>query len=123
MQQRAAIARAFVIEPSLLLLDEPFSALDESLAHQLSSELYSYWEHSPTTMLFVTHNLLDAIRLSDRVLYLDRRSGRISREWAITLPRPRHPNQPGVIETYAELLRATNEQGAGTSGSFTSPIY
>jgi ABC-type nitrate/sulfonate/bicarbonate transport system ATPase subunit len=109
MQQRAAIARAFVIEPALLLLDEPFSALDESLAHELSLELYAYWEYSPTTVIFVTHNLFDAIRLSDRVLYLDRHTGRISREWAIALPRPRNPSQPRVIGLYAELMRTINE--------------
>jgi NitT/TauT family transport system ATP-binding protein len=117
MQQRVAIARAFVIEPALLLLDEPFSSLDELMAHELSRELYTCWEYSPTTILFVTHNLFDAVILSDRVLYLDGRTGRISHDWKIDLPRPRDPSQPQVIERYLEMRRAIGKIAASGAGS------
>ncbi|MDH4249098.1 MAG: ATP-binding cassette domain-containing protein, partial [Deltaproteobacteria bacterium] len=101
MQQRVAIARAFAVNPGLLLLDEPFSSLDQPLAQHLSEELQTYWQVHPRTTLFVTHNVMDAMRMADRLVYLDSRLGRITTSWDIHLPRPRTSNNPQFFELFS----------------------
>lgn len=89
MQQRVALARALVLEPAALLLDEPFSALDELSRERLHVELLRIWELTGATVLFVTHALTEAVFLADRVLVLSSSPGTIVTEIPIKLARPR----------------------------------
>lgn len=86
MQQRVALARAFVLHPALLLMDEPFAALDAQLRYQMQALLLSLWQKRGQTILFVTHDVEEAIRISNRIVILERRPGRIREE--ITVPFP-----------------------------------
>jgi NitT/TauT family transport system ATP-binding protein len=108
MQQRAAIVRALVQDPRLLLMDEPFGALDAMTREQMNLELVRIWRQSRKTVFFITHSIAEAIFLSDRVIAMTARPGRIADVIAIDLPRPRDLS---VINTdrfgrYAAHLRA-----------------
>jgi NitT/TauT family transport system ATP-binding protein len=89
MRQRVNLARALAIDPEILLMDEPFSALDAQTREIMQTELLRIWEEGRKTVLFVTHQIDEAVFLSDRVLVLGRRPGRIRENVAIALPRPR----------------------------------
>ena len=89
MRQRAALARAFALEPALLLMDEPFAALDEITREAMRYELLQIWERHQATVLFVTHSVREAITLSDRIVVLGGTPGRIRAEVPVDLPRPR----------------------------------
>jgi NitT/TauT family transport system ATP-binding protein len=104
MQQRVGIARAFSIEPSALLMDEPFSHLDAINARQLRKELQSIWSTTKKTVLFVTHDVAEAVELSNRVLILEK-GGTLREDLKIDLPFPRDQSDPDVALLRAEVLR------------------
>lgn len=89
MAQRVAIARALVAQPSILLLDEPFSALDAFLRRSLQDHLLHIWEYDRPTLVLVTHDIEEALVLSDRVVVMQGNPGRIQQEFILDLPRPR----------------------------------
>jgi NitT/TauT family transport system ATP-binding protein len=89
MKQRAAVARAFVTDPAILFMDEPFGALDEQTRVGLANELMRMWERSPKPVVFVTHGIEEAITLADRVLVMSARPGEIKEIVPIAFPRPR----------------------------------
>jgi NitT/TauT family transport system ATP-binding protein len=98
MKQRVAIARGLVINPEILLMDEPFAALDAQTRDLLHDELQEIWARTKKTILFVTHNVREAACLGDRILLLSPHPGRIKKEYVIDLPRPRQIEDPGVME-------------------------
>ncbi|MER7746511.1 ABC transporter ATP-binding protein [Streptomyces bacillaris] len=103
-RQRASVARAFAVEPDLVLLDEPFSALDQLTARRLRLLLQDLWTAKPRTGLLVTHNPLEAAFLADRVIVLDGRPAVIREEFTVDLPRPRLPEDPAVFALHRRIL-------------------
>lgn len=114
MQQRVAIARALAIEPALLLMDEPFGALDEMTRERMNSEVLRVWERTGTTIVFVTHSIPEAVFLSSRVAVMSRRPGRITRVVDVDLPRPRNEltrESPRYFELITEVREALRAGG------------
>jgi NitT/TauT family transport system ATP-binding protein len=108
MQQRVAIARALAFQPSILLMDEPFGALDEMTRERMNSEVLRIWERTGTTVLFVTHSIPEAVFLSSRVVVMSPRPGRITRVIEIDLPRPRNEDTRET-RRYFELVTDVRE--------------
>jgi NitT/TauT family transport system ATP-binding protein len=108
MQQRVAIARALAIEPALLLMDEPFGALDEMTRERMNSEVLRIWERTGTTIVFVTHSIPEAVFLSSRVVVMSARPGRITRVVDVDLPRPRDV-ETRESRRYFELVTEVRE--------------
>ncbi|TML68014.1 MAG: ABC transporter ATP-binding protein [Actinobacteria bacterium] len=109
MQQRVSIARALSFDPALLLMDEPFGALDEMTRERLNMELLRIWEHSGSTVVFVTHSIAEAVFLSTRVVVMSPRPGRISSVVQIDLPQPRTAatrEEPRFFELVTEVREA-----------------
>ena len=103
MQQRVSLARALALDPDILLMDEPFGALDEMTRLEMQDELLRVWNTRRKTVLFVTHSISEAIILSDRVIALDANPGRVRREHFIDIPRPRKRSDPRLIALQEEI--------------------
>jgi NitT/TauT family transport system ATP-binding protein len=123
MRMRVSIARGLVTQPALLLMDEPFGALDEITRHKLDSELLDLWHKQRLTVLFVTHSIYEAVYLSNRVVVMAARPGRIVDQVAIEAPHPRGPEfrVSTAFSAYAQrlqesLLRASHGD-ASTDGT------
>jgi NitT/TauT family transport system ATP-binding protein len=114
MRQRVALARALAINPAVLLMDEPFGALDALTRDRMHAELESLWAATRKTVLFVTHNVREAVALGDRVLVFSPRPGRIVREFRITLPRPRRLEDYGLVDQASEILEVLHAAGGQT---------
>lgn len=103
MQQRAAIARAWISEPSMLLMDEPFGALDAQTRQMMQEELLAAWEAQRITVLFVTHDIDEALFLADRILVMSARPGRIIEDLALPFARPRRYEEIIFDDEYKRL--------------------
>ena len=108
MQQRVAIARALAVDPAILLMDEPFGALDEMTRERMNLELLKVWERTDTTIVFVTHSIAEAVFLSTRVVVMSPRPGRISTIIDIDLPRERTV-ETRELDQYFRLVTAVRE--------------
>ena len=105
MQRRAALARAFATEPGLLLLDEPFLSLDAPAANRMRLLLLGIWRRRPTTVIFVTHDLREALFLADRILFMSPSPGRVVLELPVDLPRPREIDSAELEALRLDLLK------------------
>lgn len=108
MLQRVVIARAFATKPDLLLMDEPYGQLDLNLKYRLEDELISLWQKTKTTVIFITHNIEEAIYLSDRILIMTNKPTSVKTELINDLPRPRNVASPDFIElrnTVTDLIK------------------
>ncbi len=110
MRQRVALARALATEPDVLLMDEPFAALDAQTRDLLHDELERIWAATGRTIIFVTHNVREAVRLGDRVALMTFRPGQVKQEFSVNLPRPRQMEQPDVARTAGEILGYLREE-------------
>jgi NitT/TauT family transport system ATP-binding protein len=116
MQQRASIVRALAQDPSVLLMDEPFSALDAFTRDEMELMLLELWEQNRQTIVFVTHNIAEAVLLADTVVVMSARPGRVSRVIDVDLPRPRTAEltfEPAFVELTHEIRAAVDARGAG----------
>jgi NitT/TauT family transport system ATP-binding protein len=116
MQQRAGIARAFSVHPDLLLMDEPFSHLDAITARSLREELQTLWEATKKTVLFVTHDVAEAVQLSTRVITLNH-GGTVFSDTQIDLPFPRRASDPEFAAKQAEILGRFEDMESARSAS------
>ena len=117
MQQRASIVRALAQEPEVLLMDEPFGALDAFTRDEMNLLLLRLWSESWQTIVFVTHNISEAIFLADRVVVMTPRPGRLARIYEIDLPRPRTIEmtfEPEFIELIQDIKRTVETGGRHT---------
>jgi ABC-type nitrate/sulfonate/bicarbonate transport system ATPase subunit len=105
MKQRVAIARAFATDADLILMDEPFVSLDQPTRERMQREVLRIWENHKRTIVFVTHNLEEAIFLGDRILVLTNKPATIKADVAVSLSRPRNPLEPDFVALRAELVR------------------
>lgn len=110
MRQRVALARALAQDSQVLLMDEPFAALDAITRDVLHGELIRVWAEQGLTVVFVTHNVREAVRLAQRVILMSSRPGRIVREWPVGLDHPRTIESPGVSALSAEITTVLREE-------------
>ncbi|MFC3477728.1 ABC transporter ATP-binding protein [Halobacterium litoreum] len=106
MKQRVAVARALAVDPGILLLDEPFGSIDAQTRDRLQSELLDVWRETEKTVLFVTHEIAEAVTLADRVVVLAADPGRVAATVEIDLPRPRDPSNPAFRDLVDEIRAA-----------------
>jgi NitT/TauT family transport system ATP-binding protein len=110
MKQRVAIARGLAMDPKILLMDEPFGALDSRTREILQQQIQQIHEETGKTILFVTHDVREAVSLGDRVLLLSKRPAHIKREYAVNLPRPRPADDTALHELVKEILAELKEE-------------
>jgi NitT/TauT family transport system ATP-binding protein len=110
MRQRVAIARGLILEPRILLMDEPFNALDTQTRDLLVEELRAIWSKVKNTILFITHNVREAVYLADRVVLMSFRPGRVREIFTIDLPRPRDPDSPRLEEAVRSIVGQLHEE-------------
>lgn len=110
MRQRVALARCLAADPSVLLMDEPFAALDALTRDHVHDELERAWLETKKTVVFVTHNVIEAVRLADRVILLSNRPGQLKAAWRITLDRPRHAEDIEVAEVAATITSQLHKE-------------
>jgi len=113
MQQRVALARTLAIGASLWLMDEPFAALDELTRELLGRELLTLWRQFQPTVLWVTHHLAEAVRLSDRIVLLSPRPGTVCGDIPVTLPHPRDDTAPAFQAVLRQARAILQEEGNG----------
>jgi NitT/TauT family transport system ATP-binding protein len=113
MKQRVALARALAPNPRVLLMDEPFAALDALTREQLYSDIQRIWQKRRKTIVFVTHNVREAVCLADRVILFSRNPGRIREQFKIDLPRPRDINSMELASHASEITRALKGHAVG----------
>jgi len=110
MKQRAAIARALALNPRILLMDEPFGALDARTRQILQNEIQKIHEKTKKTILFVTHDVREAVSLGDRVIVFTRRPAQIKQQYIVDLPRPRDSEDPALIGLINSIMREIKEE-------------
>ena len=113
MAQRAALARALINHPKVLLLDEPLGALDQFTRMRMQDEVLRLWRARGTTMVLVTHDIDEAIYMSDRIVIMTPRPGRVERSIEVVLERPRHRTSPRFLELRADILEMLHFTGGG----------
>ena len=110
MRQRVALARSLAQQADVLLMDEPFAALDAITRDVLHEELVKLWQETQLTVLFVTHNVREAARLGQRIILLSSRPGRIAREWRVEIPQPRRIEDADVTKLTREITAKLHEE-------------
>ena len=110
MQQRVSIARALGFEPKILMMDEPFGALDELTRDNLNQQLQQLWFNEQRTMVFVTHSISEAVYLSTKIVVMSPRPGRIIAEFALPLAFPRHRDNPQLLQHRQDILRILGQE-------------
>jgi ABC-type nitrate/sulfonate/bicarbonate transport system ATPase subunit len=116
MQQRVAIARALAYNPAVLLMDEPFAALDALTRDDMQRLLADVWQATRKTVIYVTHNVAEAVYLADRVIVMTPHPGTVKTEIRIDLPRPRDPLSVEFLEYQKQILRQLGEHGKANGG-------
>jgi NitT/TauT family transport system ATP-binding protein len=104
MKQRVALARALALDSKVLLMDEPFAAVDKQTRNKLREEIQDVWLQTRKTVFFITHSVEEAIFFADRIIMLSANPGTVKKEFTINMPRPRHIEAPEFIELRADLL-------------------
>lgn len=110
MRQRVSIARALAVDPHVLLMDEPFAALDAQNRSMMQQEMVRIWERARKTCLLVTHSIEEAITLSDRILVMTRRPGTVKADIRVDLPRPRDEDDPEIIALKKEIRSLIHDE-------------
>ncbi len=123
MRQRAAIARTLAMEPEILLMDEPFSALDSQTRNLLHQELTEIWQATGKAIIFITHSVEEALILADRIVLFSSRPGRIKKEFVVNTERPRDVSHPKMIMLQREIKFNLQEELEKVAKEQTVPAY